>query len=145
MVADLKIISWACGLKHTNLHYWLQYHISHTITEYSRAKTFAVRSPCEYRGKTFTSVSKQCPQVPKHFKIHGKIFAVQTKPRKFWPSNILYYTVIHLSAQIRKSEPGDRFECSGDQKISAQKMQPLRLDSCEKWLKMKSLIKYHNT
>ena len=47
-------------------------------------------------GKTFTFASKQRPQVPKHFEIRRKIFAVQAKlqnPRMFWLSNVLYYTV----------------------------------------------------
>ena len=34
------------------------------------------------QGKTFTFASKQCPQVPKHFEICGKAFAVQVKTVK---------------------------------------------------------------
>ena len=32
--------------------------------------------------KTFTFASKQHPQVPKHFKIHGKIFVIQARTIK---------------------------------------------------------------
>ena len=32
--------------------------------------------------KTFAFASKQCPQVPKHFDIHRKIFVVQAKTTK---------------------------------------------------------------
>ena len=42
--------------------------------------------------KTFVFASKQRPQVPKHFEICGKTLTVPAKPRKFWPSNVLYYT-----------------------------------------------------
>ena len=31
------------------------------------------------RGKTFTFASKQHPQVPKRFEIHGKTFVIQAK------------------------------------------------------------------
>ena len=40
-------------------------------------------------GKTFVFTSKQRPQVPKHF----KIWKTSQKPQKFWPLNVLCYTV----------------------------------------------------
>ena len=33
-------------------------------------------------GKTFSFASKQCPQVPKQFEIHGKTFVVEAKTVK---------------------------------------------------------------
>ena len=43
-----------------------------------------VRLPCEYSQKTFAFASKQRPQlqVPRHFEIHGKTFALQAKTTK---------------------------------------------------------------
>ena len=46
-------------------------------------------------GKIFMFASKQRPQVPKHFEIRGKTFAVQTKTAKFTKVLALKHFVLH--------------------------------------------------
>ena len=62
------------------LHYYVCY--IPNSTKHLGAKTFAVRSPCEYSQKNFAFAAKQRPQVPEHFEICGKTFAVQAKTMK---------------------------------------------------------------
>ena len=77
---------------------------AHTCTHMSystnclSAKTFVVRSPCEY---SHMYAVKQCQQVPKHLENHGKTFAVQAKITKTvkvlaFKCFVLYDSHIHI-------------------------------------------------
>ena len=67
-------------------------------TKYSRDKTFAVRSPCEYSWKNFHDCIKNFLILAitlenlwaKHLRFQVKL----QNPRTFCPSNVLFYTVI---------------------------------------------------
>jgi len=74
-------------------------------TKVSRDKTFAVRSPCEYSWKNFhvcISIAQndvlkifKCLNILKFMEKHSRFKEKPRIPRKFCPSNLLYYTVLH--------------------------------------------------
>ena len=51
-------------------------------------------------AETFTFASNQCPQVPKHFEIHGKRFAVQAKTMKTVKVLALEHFVLYSTMTI---------------------------------------------
>ena len=62
------------------------------VQNFRGAKLSRLGHHVSIRRKTFVFASKRHPQVPKTL---WKTFAVQAKPWKFWPSNVLYYMVLH--------------------------------------------------